>query len=61
MHANEYNSKITIQTERVDNSKQHMTEWSFVKKHTFKSTCIWFYNTYTHQFYIIKEPQLRQN
>ena len=32
MHANEYNSKITIQTERVDNSKQHMTEWSFVKK-----------------------------
>ena len=32
MHANEYNSKITIQTERVDNSKPLMTEWSFVEK-----------------------------
>ena len=60
MHANEYNSKITIQTERVDNSKQHMTEWSFVEKNMY-STCMWLYNTYTHQFVLLKNKKIQDN
>ena len=52
MHANQYNSKITIQTERVDNSKQHMTEWSLVKK-TPLNLLVFGYTTHIHTSFIL--------